>query len=660
MTDKDATFPMFSRGTLPWRAVEMRVKERRDRKEKSRNFSIVSQVFENNIKKEDPPKLKRNNSNRSSYKLSESKPRGTVAVDNFWEYVKEHTASRTELTQQFKDLVIGLCHPCETAKKAQNVRKNRYKEIFAYDHTRVKLEELPGDDGNDYINASYISGYNKPHMYIAAQGPTEEFVSDFWRMIWQKQCRKIVMLTRLVEHNKVKCCQYWPDEGRKQYGGVTVEARDADTFSDYTVRTFVISTEKGESRVVKHFQFEAWSDRHVPEYASSVLHFRGCVQAHDSKDNVPTVVHCSAGIGRSGTYLALDYLAEQADVEGYVNVFQCVQNLRHQRVNMVQNLEQYMFLHEALAEALFCPNAALPADRFAASYQRALEAPAGGKQPRLELEFQRLQHVTKFHESMKPSFYEGEEYRAARAFENTQKNRTRNILPSDLHRPFLTTRVADTNDYINAVFLPSYRESKSFLLTQNPLADTIIDFWRMVYENNVCTIVNMDTISRQYEVYWPSESETVTFIPFQLHFVTEVDHVTHIERTIKLTNAEEPKEKARLIKQYECRFWMSESHVPVGAESSLLAVCDHAAKWQTANGNPPIVAHCQNGATKSGLFCVVMATVERVKQERDVALQQTVKQMRINRHQIIPTFEQYKFIHDVVIDFLRATELLPT
>ncbi|WAQ98223.1 PTPRK-like protein, partial [Mya arenaria] len=448
----------------------------------------------------------------------------------------------------------------------------------------------------------------QPTCLLSASGPTEEFVSDFWRMIWQKQCRKIV-----------KCCQYWPDEGRKQYGGVTVEARDADTFSDYT--------EKGESRVVKHFQFEAWSDRHVPEYASSVLHFRGCVQAHDSKDNVPTVVHCSAGIGRSGTYLALDYLAEQADVEGYVNVFQCVQNLRHQRVNMVQNLEQYMFLHEALAEALFCPNAALPADRFAASYQRALEAPAGGKQPRLELEFQRLQHVTKFHESMKPSFYEGEEYRAARAFENTQKNRTRNILPSDLHRPFLTTRVADTNDYINAVFLPSYRESKSFLLTQNPLADTIIDFWRM------------------YEVYWPSESETVTFIPFQLHFVTEVDHVTHIERTIKLTNAEEPKEKARLIKQYECRFWMSESHVPVGAESSLLAVCDHAAKWQTANGNPPIVAHCQNGATKSGLFCVVMATVERVKQERDVALQQT---------------EQYKFIHDVVIDFLRATELLPT
>ncbi|XP_053398878.1 uncharacterized protein LOC123558827 [Mercenaria mercenaria] len=650
---------IYKKGTPPWVYVKRRMKkDKYVRDEKApRNLSIVSRVYENNIALEsDPPKLKRTNSNASNYKLSEARPRGTIAVEDFWDFVQDKKSSKQEMVQQFKDLSVGLTHPCETAKKAQNLRKNRYKEIFAYDHSRVKLDMLPGDAGNDYVNACFISGYNRPHMYIAAQGPTEEFVADFWRMIWQKKCRKIVILTRLVEHNKVKCCQYWPDDGIKQYGGVNVECKESETYADFTIRTFSISVEGKEGRLVRQFHFESWPDRHVPEYASSVVHFWNTVRTTDVKDNVPILVHCSAGIGRTGTFLSLDYLVDQANIEGYVNVFQCVQNLRHQRVNMVQNQDQYMFLHEALAEALFCPSAAVPCEHFSKTYKNMLEVDHKTKKLKLEMEFERIQCVTKFYDSMSPSFYDNSNYKAANNSANKEKNRVSHILPSDMHRPWLITRVCDRNDYINAVYLPSYRDDKMFLVTQNPLPDTIVDFWRMVYENKVSSVINLDRITNPSEVYWPKEGETLTFIPFTLHHLGETDHVTYTEISMRLQNAEEPHEKARILKVFECKFWMSEDRVPVGGESSILEVYEQVNLWQKTTGNQPIVVHCMNGATKSGLFCVVMSTLERMRQEREVALQQVLKQMRIRRHQIVPSYDQYKFCHDIIAEFIKGCD----
>ncbi|KAL4229662.1 hypothetical protein ACF0H5_010050 [Mactra antiquata] len=631
---------IYKKGSWPWASI-VKYRKRKHSKygaDAPRN-SVISRVYENNITSEtEPAKLKRNGSNNGDYIIPESKPRGTIAVEDFWNFVIDKKSSRHEMSQQFKDLAVGLTHPCETAKKAQNLRKNRYKEIFAYDHSRVKLDIIPGDIGNDYINACYISGYNKPHMYIASQGPTEELVNDFWRMIWQKRIRKIVNLTRLVEHNKVKCCQYWPDDGTSQYSNVKVECSSTDTYADFTIRNFIISVEGQEKREVRQYHFEAWPDRNVPEYASSVIDFRSLVKAHDMKDNVPILIHCSAGIGRTGTFIALDYLVDQANIEDYVNVLQCAQNLRHQRVNMIQNQAQYEFLHDALLEAMFCPSEAIPSDKFTAIYQKKLEIDPNSKKSKLALEFERLQYVTKYQESLNPGFYSNGNYKAAKSSQNDEKNRISHILPSDEHRPWLMTRVQDKTDYINAVYLPSYRYDKMFLLTQNPLPDTIVDFWRMIYENKVSTIINLDLITQSSEIYWAKETETVTYIPFTIHHMNETDHVTYIERNQRLQNAEEPREKARFVKILECKFWMNEDRVPVGGESSVLAVYEQVLKWQQNNGNHPIVVHCRNGATKSGLFCAVMSTMERLRQENDVALQQTIKQMRIRRHQIVPTY----------------------
>ncbi|XP_060573868.1 uncharacterized protein LOC132731671 [Ruditapes philippinarum] len=632
---------IYKKGTLPWAYVKRRLKKDVKDEKSPRSLSIVSRVYENDINMESA-KLKRTNSNASNYKLSEMKPRGTIAVGDFWDYVQDKQSSKQEIVQQFKDLAVGLTPPL----------------TFSDDHSRVKLDMIAGDSGNDYINACYISGYNRPHKYIAAQGPTEEFVCDFWRMIWQKKCRKIIILTRLVEHNKVKCCQYWPDDGIKQYGSVIVEYRESETFADFTIRSFFISQEGIEGRLVRQFHFESWPDRHVPEYASSVVHFWNKVRTSDVKDNVPIVVHCSAGIGRTGTFLSLDYLVEQADVEEYVNIYQCVQNLRHQRVNMVQNLDQYVFLHEALSEALFCPSIAIPCEQFCKVYKNMLELDNKTKIIQLEMDFERIQCVTKFKESMSPSFYDNGNYKGANNSANIEKNRVPHILPSDAHRPWLITRVSDRNDYINAVYLPSYRNDKTFLQTQNPLPDTIVDFWRMVYENKVSTIVNLDRITNMSEIYWPKEGETVTFIPFTLHHLSETDHVTFTEISIRLQNAEEPHEKAKILKLFVCKFWMSEDRVPIGGESSILEVYEHVKVWQKTTGNQPIVVHCLNGATKSGLFCVVMSTLERMREEREVALQQVIKQMRIRRHHIIPTYDQYKFCHDIIVEFLNGCDSL--
>lgn len=267
------------------------------------------------------------------------------------QFVKEtHQKMMTnEFRSEFKVLPNGLMNLHTEALKRENITKNRFKKIYPYDANRVILMSSGGTYSGDYINASYIQGVYKEDAYIAAQGPfTEQTVVDFWRMVWQVKSRRIVMLTCLTEDNKEKCMQYWPDD-LGEYGPFHVIIQKKEVFDKFTIRKFLVR--KGEeTKRVNHYQFTVWPDTKVPESLEGLLCFRNLTKNSLRSEEGPMIIHGSAGIGRTGTFIALDYLLEKGFKEGCVDVKTCVISLRQQRPFAIQSVDQYAFLHDALVE----------------------------------------------------------------------------------------------------------------------------------------------------------------------------------------------------------------------------------------------------------------------------------------------------------------------
>ncbi|XP_052370533.1 receptor-type tyrosine-protein phosphatase beta-like [Oncorhynchus keta] len=246
------------------------------------------------------------------------------------------------LSEEFEDLKdVGRNQPLDAARLPENRGKNRYNNILPYDSTRVKLSYLEDDPCSDFINASYIPGNNFRREYIATQGPLPGTKDDFWRMVWEHNVYNVVMVTQCVEKGRVKCDHYWPaDREPLYYGDLVVQMLSESVLAEWTIREFKISSEGRPSfpRVVRHFHYTVWPDHGVPETTQSLIEFVRTVR--DYIDRAPstgaTVVHCSAGVGRTGTFMVLDRVLQQLDSIGTVDVYGCVFDLRLHRSHMVQ------------------------------------------------------------------------------------------------------------------------------------------------------------------------------------------------------------------------------------------------------------------------------------------------------------------------------------
>ncbi|KAM9771865.1 receptor-type tyrosine-protein phosphatase beta isoform 2-T2 [Syngnathus typhle] len=261
------------------------------------------------------------------------------------------------MSEEFEELKeAGRSQPAEAARLPDNRAKNRYNNILPYDSTRVKLSCLDDDSCSDYINASYVPGSNFRREYVATQGPLPATKDDFWRMLWEHGVRVVVMVTQCVEKGRVKCERYWPcyDE-TAYYGELLVQMTSESVLPEWTVRDFRISPERGGApRAVRHFHFTVWPDHGVPEGTHALVQFVRTVRefADRSATPGPTVVHCSAGVGRTGTFIALDRLLQELDAESGVDVYGCVFDLRLHRQHMVQTECQYALLHQCVRDVL--------------------------------------------------------------------------------------------------------------------------------------------------------------------------------------------------------------------------------------------------------------------------------------------------------------------
>uniref|UniRef100_A0A665TBP3 protein-tyrosine-phosphatase n=1 Tax=Echeneis naucrates TaxID=173247 RepID=A0A665TBP3_ECHNA len=262
------------------------------------------------------------------------------------------------LSEEFEELKdVGRNQTMDVARLPENRGKNRYNNILPYDSTRVKLSYLEDDPCSDYINASYMPGNNYRREYIATQGPLPGTKDDFWRMVWEHGVYNVVMVTQCTEKGRVKCDQYWPaDREPLYYGDLVLQMLSESVLPEWTIREFKITSESSRSypRVLRHFHYTVWPDHGVPESTQSLIQFVRTVR--DYVDRSPstgaTVVHCSAGVGRTGTFIALDRVLQQLDSKGTIDLYGCVFDLRLHRQHMVQTECQYSFLHQCVRDVL--------------------------------------------------------------------------------------------------------------------------------------------------------------------------------------------------------------------------------------------------------------------------------------------------------------------
>ncbi|XP_072241597.1 receptor-type tyrosine-protein phosphatase eta [Leuresthes tenuis] len=279
-----------------------------------------------------------------------------VRVEDYEAYYKKQKAdSNCGFAEEFEDLKpVGTSQAKIHALTLENKPKNRYNNVLPYDSSRVKLSIIHGSPYDDYINANYMPGYLSRKEFIAAQGPLPTTVNEFWRMIWEKNILTLVMLTRCNEQGRVKCEQYW-SPGTKHFEDITVTTTSEIPLDDWTIRDFDVKNMKtAEVRSVRHFHFTAWPDHGVPETTELLISFRHLVREHMNQysRNSPTMVHCSAGVGRTGTFIAIDRLIFQIERENIVDVYGIVYDLRMHRPLMVQTEDQYVFLNQCALDVI--------------------------------------------------------------------------------------------------------------------------------------------------------------------------------------------------------------------------------------------------------------------------------------------------------------------
>nr|KAG5699342.1 hypothetical protein BaRGS_004279 [Batillaria attramentaria] len=474
-------------------------------------------------------------------------------------------------------------------------------------------------------------------------GPRVNTIDDLWWMVWQEGITQIVMLANLQEDGKDKCEEYWPAAGKSQtYGHVTVRGLKEQQRADYAIRSFVLKA-AGRERHVTQYHYMAWPDHGVPLAASLVDYWR-YVKARTTS-TVPLLVHCSAGVGRTGTFIALDIASEKESRGEDVNVNEIVTKLREQRALMVQSEAQYKFLHEVVLEAHTSRATRVTVSQFDFIFPDNIEVKKDNS--RIDKEFQMLKQMGQF---AKPSSS------MATMPENLDKNRNMDALPDDEHVVYLSAYVRGRTQYINAVYLPSFYHRHGFVLTQLPIPNnTLIDFWRLVDGCHVTKIVSLGSDHEQETVknfcqYWPLTSgEVLTTGPYSVTMDASNRLGTFLH-SYRLILKSENNDSSREVEVLQYKDWAGQ--VPSDT-SSLLHLVDTVKAKQSDDVTAPIIVQCIDGAAKSGLFAVLCDVISRVTHDDEVDVYLTAREVQRIRPQAVATQTQYRYLYKAAQEYIR-------
>nr|XP_022305246.1 receptor-type tyrosine-protein phosphatase epsilon-like isoform X2 [Crassostrea virginica] len=567
--------------------------------------------------------------------------RNNIPLEKLHSLVAEQgTTEYDQFKKEYAALPSGEIHRCDIGKKPENVPKNRFKTTFPYDHSRVLLRKTNGES-SDYINANYIDGTNRQKEYIAAQGPKQNTVDDFWKMIWQEDVDSIVMLTNLKEGDKVKCYKYWPGRNESlSFGFISVKLMEEKIYAFFIERKLSVtnSTIK-KTRTMTQYHYISWPDHGTPE-PISLLDFYYHVTRRTNRNDVPTLVHCSAGVGRTGTYIALDALYREGRNTGAVNVVDFVKKMRNNRVSMVQTYEQYITIYLALNEIFKAPIRMCSSMEFCSKIENQASKDTPVNRNPLRKEFQILLKV-------RPTYTEKDYKIAKELSESKQKDR---VLPLDKYSLHLSSMIPKRGSYINAIYVPSLDKARRFIVTHYPTPEDSVDFLRLLNDHESDTVICMDPIHQVESIrsWLPDLSCSKVVSPFTIH--CQSNSRTGTGQVIDiLQNNQEDELHSVLVE------WPRNRVNPGGTfqdTSELLQLVTTVLFLKTEN---PITVVSSDGASLCGVFIAVHNAIQQLNTDSAVDIFTVVRQLQIRRPELCNNIEEYAMVHRAVYDHIQTS-----
>uniref|UniRef100_K1R1S9 protein-tyrosine-phosphatase n=1 Tax=Magallana gigas TaxID=29159 RepID=K1R1S9_MAGGI len=541
--------------------------------------------------------------------------------------------------REYAMLPHGEQYQCDAGKSPNNLAKNRFKTTFPYDHSRVILRGS-GEASSDYINANFISSTDSENQYIASQGPKQNTLNDFWTMIWQENVSQIVMLTNLKEGVKIKCTHYWPEETRARlYGNIVIKNVEEKQYAFYIIRKLTVShKEQNKSRIVTQYHYTTWPDHGTPDPLSLVVFHSHVMRTMTNRNKSQILVHCSAGIGRTGTYIALDALYKAGKASGKINVAEFVKIMRANRMNMVQTYEQYMTIFLALNEEF---KAAVETRSLPEFTERAqsLAGDRPANQTVIRKEFEKLMKT-------RPE-YTGTDYKMSKQHFADKKGHT--ILPLDKYSLYLTSSVAKRGNYINAIHVSSYQQNRAFIVTHYPTPEDAVDFLRLLNDHESDTVICMNPLHeiQSSKTWLPEIASTKDVPPFVVEHESEIDTGVKVT-TVNIIHGEETYHPVTVVEPTG----PLKSNGTTKDTSCLRNLVSYALKL---GADTLITIVSKDGASLCGVFCAVFNSIQQIIMDDNIDVFTTVRQLQTRRPEFCSTQEEYSLVYSTLQDYIETT-----
>ncbi|XP_042322212.1 receptor-type tyrosine-protein phosphatase V-like isoform X3 [Sceloporus undulatus] len=582
-----------------------------------------------------------------------------IPLLSFRQYYEARAANSNHgFFQDFEELKeVGKEQPKTEAELPANTSKNRYPHVLPYDYSRVKLSLLDGEPHSDYINANFVQGYNLPQEFIATQGPLKKTLDDFWRLVWEQHICTIVMLTVGMENGRVLCEHYWPsDSSPICFGQIRIYLL-AQNFSDeWTTREFKLQHEglNMERRVI-HLHYTAWSNHGVPESTASLTAFIELVRAHmqSTNESGPTLIHGSAGVGRTGTFIALDRLLQQLKHEKVVDVFNTIYSLRMNRHRMIETLGQYIFLHncilEKISEEPFLDPSGLeqshpiPLKSFVEHHAKKCSNANAGFLREYE---QMLLEAAKENSAVS---YSGSQQISLES-SKTSYNRSKvkfSLLDRD---PF--------SDLSHVWFIPGCNSAKDYIAIEGPDKLALEEFWGLIWEYGVHTIITLLPEQMNSPApdnsCWPSESEPVCTEMLTIQQGTQ--KVISGWPCIQLKLKYEKKAKERLLQRFQFPLVEGEELPDPEILVGFLTMVRQLVPYRKRTN--PLVLHCSlGGLGQMGMLIALDTLLQQLKEEKSVDIYGVVLRLVRSCCLMTPTLERYIYLYECIRDIITQKQV---